>query len=187
MSLAFSGYRLIWCSTWHPRSSAYLLFQFQHITTGAGLSNGRLHLVSHAFGGCLWFVQRYQEPAFPCPVFAKSLVRNKCQPDRQRVILQATFTNGTLDNTFTITNNLIDAVYGIGNRSNIAEFYAWGLSPLSLSNLESRLAVDTETTSLESLDDYMIAYSCSLYFCIQAYNVSTTAGVTSQTIVGTWP
>jgi hypothetical protein len=32
----------------------------------------------------------------------------------------------------------------------------------------------------------MVAYSCSVYFCVQAYNISTTTGETSQTIVGTW-
>jgi hypothetical protein len=62
----------------------------------------------------------------------------------------ATFTNETLDNTYTVTNNFADAAYGIANRSNITEFYAWGLSHLSLSNLESRLAVDPEITNLES-------------------------------------
>jgi hypothetical protein len=41
-----------------------------------------------------------------------------------RVVLQATFTNETLDNTFTVTNNFTDAAYGNVNRSNIAEFYA---------------------------------------------------------------
>src|SRR5256714_5196684 len=97
--------------------------------------------------------------------------------------LQATLTNGTLNNTFTVTNNFVDAAYAMANRSNIAEFYAFGLSPMSLSNLLSKLEVDPKITGL---DDYMIAYSCSLYFSVQAYNVSSTAGETSQTIVGTW-
>ena len=76
-----------------------------------------------------------------------------------------------------VTNNFVDAAYGIANCSNIAEFYAFGLSPISLPNLLSKLEVDPKITSL---DDYMMASSCSLYFCVQVYNVSTTAGETSQ-------
>lgn len=59
-------------------------FQFQCITISTSLSNRKLHLAGHAFGGCLWLVRRYPEPALPSPVFAESLVRTACQPDRER-------------------------------------------------------------------------------------------------------
>lgn len=122
----------------------------------------------------LFHVQSSQNLSYGLPL---NLIGNGVQT------LQATLVNGTLDNTFTVTNNFVDAAYGITNRSNVAEFFAFGLSPMSLSNLLSKLEVDPD---IINLDDYMMAYSCKLYFCVQAYKVSTTAGKTSQTVVGTW-
>ena len=66
----------------------------------------------------------------------------------------------------------------------IATIYSLGLSPLTVKSIMEN-AKPWEFTQ-NSTESAIVAYSCDLYWCLQAYNATTMNGVFSSSLVDTW-